>query len=900
MKNSKTTLMELSHNYRRILRKCALMNAAVFLSFAMVTPAMADNSYKIITTDGENGTLLTDYYPDDSQDPVITPITGNLTDVDWSVVTNNQNLALQVNDSTVIFDGNKTVISGKDNAVLTSGVSSAAFRTNGESHLTFSGNDTDISHISLGEASGKWGFALDVRDTSTALFNGSGNVHFSAYRDQYTAQTLSVRANASAHFENGGNVIIDAKSPSGSTGLTQQGTFTVNIGGDLTINAGYASDANSAYDASQKMIGTNAVPVQIQGAGTTTMNAQNIYLNSYGQGYNYKTNSSFSDGSMGLEIGYGDMIVKSNTFNINVLSTADIDDNHHTSFGILFEDAKDSGSLTVDAVSNITVSNKGNAYGLGMTSADDQATFNDVLNMTVSGVNMAKGFSLEKGELTTKDVTVQTTATNGTAIGLEIAEGATVNLSGAATFVTSGTTDDTIDVNNAGQLNVAGVLTLNTGIVNTGTIAFSSGSSLTPLSNGNTLISGEGTITGETQLILGNGAAGSTIVMEGSKDNFKLTENTLYEFNLGDDNKTYTVAKKSSDEIISNLTSSGAATAQEAAVISAVADSTSDHAALTAITTSLQANDVKTATKAAQSLAPTTSRQVLAVAQDVNTLLTNVTGHRLAAVGRSGGDAFIGGSAWMQGLYNYSKQDASGSSSGFHANTTGFVLGIDGQANEAITLGAGYGYAYTDADTDGRDIDVNGHNFFVYGAYQPEQFYVNTMLSYGINKYTEKKNPAGVKMKSKYDVHTFAANIMTGYHFDSGITPEGGLRYIMADQESYYDGAQTVETDNNDVLTAVLGAKYTTSIQAADWTLKPTFRLAATYDIKSDSSQASVSLVGGGNYQIIGERLHRFGVETGVGITSTVKDWDVTLEYNGGFRKDYQSHSGMLKAKYHF
>ena len=123
---------------------------------------------------------------------------------------------------------------------------------------------------------------------------------------------------------------------------------------------------------------------------------------------------------------------------------------------------------------------------------------------------------------------------------------------------------------------------------------------------------------------------------------------------------------------------------------------------------------------------------------------------------------------------------------------------------------------------------------------------------------------------------------------------------MLADQESYNDGAQNISTDKNDVLTAIMGVKYSTSVKANEWKLAPSVRLAATYDLMSDNSKANVNIIGGGNYQITGERLHRFGVEAGAGITATLRNVDLTLDYNGGFRKDFQSHTGMLKATYHF
>ena len=67
-----------------------------------------------------------------------------------------------------------------------------------------------------------------------------------------------------------------------------------------------------------------------------------------------------------------------------------------------------------------------------------------------------------------------------------------------------------------------------------------------------------------------------------------------------------------------------------------------------------------------------------------------------------------------------------------------------------------------------------------------------------------------------------------------------------------------------------------------------------------EEGQAVAAITGGSSYQISGERLHRFGMEAGVGVTSTWNNWDFTVSYDGGFRRDYQSHTGSLKAKYHF
>lgn len=473
-----------------------------------------------------------------------------------------------------------------------------------------------------------------------------------------------------------------------------------------------------------------------------------------------------------------------------------------------------------------------------------------------------------------------------------------LTLSGTNTFSGNKVGSALNDIYNAGTLNVSGSLALDGGIVNTGTITFASGSELkAALNNSTALISG-GTVTGTTALIVENGTGNATFKLFDTQQTFDLT-NTLYTITDNADG-SYAISKKSTSEMVDNLVNGGA-TAQEAATISAIADTTADNPVLKKITEAVQTGDVKTAAKAANDLAPTTSQAVMGISKDLIGVMANLAGGRMSALaGRAGGDIFKGGSMWVQGLYNHSKQDSIAASEGFKADSTGIALGIDGKLNDALTIGLGYGYTKTDTDAGDRDIDVDGNNFFAYAEYAPDAWYVNGVLNFGYGRYTEKKSPLGYTMKSKYDVYTYGANVMTGYAFDSGLTPEGGLRYLLVDQKSYTDGVEKISTKNNDVLTAVLGAKYGYKVKAKDWMFTPNVRLAATYDLMSDGSKAVAAISGGSSYQITGERLHRFGMEAGVGVTSTWNNWDFTLSYDGGFRKDYQSHTGTLKAKYHF
>ena len=466
------------------------------------------------------------------------------------------------------------------------------------------------------------------------------------------------------------------------------------------------------------------------------------------------------------------------------------------------------------------------------------------------------------------------------------------------------------DIHNEGTVNFNGDVTLDGGITGDGTVVFAAGTTLTAKLQTTEIEAGTVTFAGDNtlKLTVANGLADEDYdfinagTLNGT-ENVTVADNAIYNLALTDEGKI-NVTVKSAQEIIES--SDVPVTAQEAGTLSALISSNGNgtdtgNAIADAIAEAMQTGNAAAAVQGAKDLAPTTSQQVMGVAQGVNNMLSGVTGGRMAAVsGRAGGDAFSGGSVWAQTLYNHTEQSSTSDNAGFQANSAGVVVGIDGKANDALTVGFGYGFTRTDAKPSGRKVDIDGHNFFVYGSYQPDQWYVDTMISYGIGQYTEKKAPMGIAMSAKYHVNTFAANIVTGYGFHNGITPEGGLRYVAAMQESYNDGAQNVSADNNDVLTAVMGMKYNGDMNAGDWKIKPNFRLAATYDLISDNSKANISIIGGGNYEIVGKRLRRLGAEAGAGITATAGKWELSLEYNGGFRRDYQSHTGIIKAQYNF
>ena len=313
-------------------------------------------------------------------------------------------------------------------------------------------------------------------------------------------------------------------------------------------------------------------------------------------------------------------------------------------------------------------------------------------------------------------------------------------------------------------------------------------------------------------------------------------------------------------------------------------------------------------------LAPETAPAVQQAATEGANQIFGAVGTRLsggavasAKQGMSSGDnPFTKVAVWVQGLFNKAKLDDTSKSKGFDSKTYGTALGVESKISDDVKMGVGYAYSKTDIDGFMRDTDVKTHTAILYGEYKPKNWYVNAIASYGWSDYDEKKNVAGVGVKADWDVEPFALQMMTGYdmYFNGfGVTPEAGLRYIHVKQDKYTDTAgQSVKSDDSDIVTGVLGAKIAKSYNLSNgMLLTPEFKAAMTYDISHDNSKSTVTLVNGSSYSVTGKPLNRFGVELGAGITAELNDnVELSLGYEGKFRKDYQDHTGLINAKYKF
>jgi predicted outer membrane repeat protein len=355
---------------------------------------------------------------------------------------------------------------------------------------------------------------------------------------------------------------------------------------------------------------------------------------------------------------------------------------------------------------------------------------------------------------------------------------------------------------------------------------------------------------------------------------------------------------------VENLATDSGLSQKAAGAISSLASSSNRNIQMVSLAAQklLNSGDVDAVAKIEQETAklnPEDKPVTQSVATSLNNQVLSLTAGRMSGgapvIGRSGGDESVATNGfWVQGLYNKSK-----SGSAFDGTTRGFALGADTLIDNKYTLGAGFAYNNTDMSSGTRDTEIDSKTLFVYGQYKPSNWFANATLAYTMSEYTEDTDPFGIAVESTYDVDVYGAQLMAGYDFATGITPEMGLRYLHIAQDEYSNGVNTIAASDTDFLTAVAGLKYAFYVETENMLkFRPELRAALTYDVINDGSHTTVMLPSvGASYNVDGKALNKLGGEFGIGLTAEYKGLEFSLMYDLDVHEDYTSQTGMIKFR---
>lgn len=688
---------------------------------------------------------------------------------------------------------------------------------------------------------------------------------------------------------------------------------TVNIASGSTFTGNSAKTGGAIYN-----LGTMNVDGTFDGNSTTATRGHGGAIYNAGEmsvAGTFKNNTATNAASQGGAI-----------YNSGTLTVAD-----NTVFSGNSTDTGDGGAIynsgTLNIGDNVTFSgNTGDGtlfMGTGATTTiGDNVKFVDNTHGTrglqSGAISTRIGASAKNSSLTIDGATFtdNTAGVNGGAIYNTVA----MTLNGENVFSGNMAGDVANDIHNIGTMTVAsGTTTLGGGITGNGALTIADGATLdigtTTVEQASIDIDGTlnasmlnsdnyGKLLADSITTGENGKLQLTI---GSVGTYDIFGGIAHEDITIDAGLAYDVINNGADGIeiaikaVEDIAADTGLSNQGAATIAVLANTDDD--VLTAISlraqTELAAGNVDYVEHETAKLNPENKPVAHSISSSVQNQVLSLAAGRMTGgtVGRSGGDlANADYGIWAQGLYNHSKLNGQ-----FKGDTTGISVGADALIDGKYTIGIGYAYNDTDVDSDSRDTKIESNSLFLYGQYKPNNWYVNAALNYTMGNYTETSNPFGVQFESEYDVDSFGGQVMTGYDFASGLTPEIGARYLHISQDAYDVALGHVDGADMDYLTGVAGIRYAFEIES-DMELKfrPELRAAATYDFLSDAAVATITAPGSVSYVIDADRLSRFGGEFGIGLAAEWRGLTVSLNYDLDLHEDYTSQTGMLKFRYDF
>ena len=765
------------------------------------------------------------------------------------------------------------------------------------------------------------GGAIAVFDTgATTTINGG----------QFTGNQVAKQFGGAIY--NTGTMNIDGATFSGNRADVQgYGGAIFNANGLLTVNNATFDSNSAAWDGgaisgTTSYLNKNSLPADWDLGEWSVENVRKYWEQKNGfdahnkivvndSTFNNNTVDSYSGGAMGI---YSDAVINNSTFTNNNAG------GHNPA-----DSTDGGGAIYAGGWARIDITNSnftGNSSNYGGAIATTRAglvddTYLKVSNSTFTGneATVSGGAISNKFENTTIN---GTTFTNNTATvsGGAIYNEAKITFNGENVFSGNMAGGAANDIHNIGTMTVAsGTTTLGGGITGNGALTIADGATLdigtTTVEQASIDIDGTlnasmlssdnyGKLLADSITTGENGKLQLTI---GSVGTYDIFGGIAHEDITIDAGLAYDVINNGADGIeiaikaVEDIAADTGLSNQGAATIAVLANTDDD--VLTAISlraqTELAAGNVDYVEHETAKLNPENKPVAHSISSSVQNQVLSLAAGRMTGgtVGRSGGDlANADYGIWAQGLYNHSKLNGQ-----FKGDTTGISVGADALIDGKYTIGIGYAYNDTDVDSDSRDTKIESNSLFLYGQYKPNNWYVNAALNYTMGNYTETSNPFGVQFESEYDVDSFGGQVMTGYDFTSGLTPEIGARYLHISQDAYDAALGHVDGADMDYLTGVAGIRYAFEIES-DMELKfrPELRAAATYDFLSDAAVATITAPGSVSYVIDADRLSRFGGEFGIGLAAEWRGLTVSLNYDLDLHEDYTSQTGMLKFRYDF
>ncbi|KAA0971000.1 autotransporter domain-containing protein [Aureimonas fodinaquatilis] len=271
--------------------------------------------------------------------------------------------------------------------------------------------------------------------------------------------------------------------------------------------------------------------------------------------------------------------------------------------------------------------------------------------------------------------------------------------------------------------------------------------------------------------------------------------------------------------------------------------------------------------------------------------------------------------AWAAGNYASANYDGDGNASGFSADASTGLIGLDAQLAGQYRLGllAAYGESTLRLDTGSSRAQADNLLLGVYAGADWNNFELKAGASYGFHDITTNRTISFAnfadQVSGQYSANTAQVFAELGYRFAAGaltLTPYGAVNYIHTSTDGFAesggDASLFGQSQDSGVTIATLGARASLPIALSYSVPSRLYGEVAWHLVSGDTTPVNMlAFAGGIPFQTAGTPLPGNVVSVQAGIdVNLAPAITIGLNYSGDFSSSFNSHSGMVDFNYRF
>jgi|GEM_PF-3502573 len=274
---------------------------------------------------------------------------------------------------------------------------------------------------------------------------------------------------------------------------------------------------------------------------------------------------------------------------------------------------------------------------------------------------------------------------------------------------------------------------------------------------------------------------------------------------------------------------------------------------------------------------------------------------------------------WVRGMYGINNHGRVENINGYRGTNKGATIGFDVEIDNNI-VGIAYSnvhsvFKFKNSKNNDKEI-IDSHVVSIYGQKElPKDFALQALISASKNfikdKTTYSYGDSKIRSNVKHRNHSYNAEALLNYNYlvknNLVITPNIGLRYGKSRDGVYNETGINVQEialtmKENNILSGIVGTKVKVPLKDALKfnNLGLTFQGAVEHNFKEKTQRINrvVKIFDTEfkqDYAI--PKQPKTSYNLGTGITGSIKNTTISLDYNYYLNKHYRSHQGSVKLK---